>query len=212
MKKAVLFDIDGTLLDAWDFVFDAVKYAISTKSHKLTNISDEDIKRAMGRPLAEFYKTIVPKLDPSVFSKTHREFQEQNFHLICKPFPKTKNTLKKLKEAGFLMAAVSNRSRGSLINSLDESGIAEFFGAVICPEDVINPKPHQEHLLTALKKLGAKSENAYMVGDTDQDILAGKNANVKTIGVTYGFFGKDIKKHNPDHLIDGIEEVLKIVK
>ncbi|MBI2086378.1 HAD hydrolase-like protein [Candidatus Daviesbacteria bacterium] len=66
-------------------------------------------------------------------------------------------------------------------------------------------------MLTALGKLGVEPINAYMVGDTGDDILAGKNAGVKTVGVTYGFLGKDIAQYNPDFIIDDIEELFKIL-
>lgn len=208
-KKAILFDIDGTLLDAYDFVFESVRNSLLV--HNLPKLSDKKMEKAIGKPLAEFYKLLFPGIDPAMLSKTHREFQEKNFHLI-KPFAKTKKTLKKLKDNGFLIAAVSNRSRESLLHSLDLTEISEFFQVVICPEDVNNPKPHQEHLLVALERLKVEPANSYMVGDTEMDILAGKSAEVKTIGVTYGWLGEDIKKHKPDFVIDDIEEILGIVQ
>lgn len=208
-KKAILFDIDGTVLDAWDFVFESVKNSINV--HKLPPLTDKKIKQAMGKTLVEFYQTLFPGIDTAVLARTHREFQEKNFHLI-KPFAKTKDTLKSLRDQGFLLAAVSNRLRESLIQSLKLTETIDYFDVVVCADDVSNPKPHQEHVLTALEILKAERGNAYMIGDMEQDILAGKNAKVKTIGVTYGFLGKDIAKHNPDYLIDDIGELLDITR
>lgn len=209
MKKAVLFDIDGTILNDFDFIYSAVKHAIET--HRYPYPLEEDLKKAMGKPLLEFYMIILPMADSEALAKTHHEFQQKNFHLI-KAFPKVKQTLKDLKEAGFLLAAVSNRSRGSLIPSLKLTKIYKFFDVVVTADDVVNPKPHPDHLLTALKYLKVKPANAFIVGDTDKDIAAGKSAGVKTVGVTYGFLGKDIEKHQPDFVIDNIEELLKILK
>lgn len=209
MKKAILFDIDGTLLDTRDFVFGSVKNCMAV--HKLPGVSDKELKKVMGKALVEFYGTLFPGVDPSLLTKTHREFQENNFHLI-KQFPKTKKTLQFLKKSGFLLAAVSNRMRESLVHSLKLAGIFDYFDTVVCADDVVNPKPHREHLLAALLDLKIGSENVYMVGDTENDILAGKNANIKTVGVTYGWLGKDIAKHNPDYVIDDIEDLFKILK
>lgn len=208
MKKAILFDIDGTLLDSWDFIFDSVKNSLAI--HKLPDLTDETIKKAIGKPLAEFYEILMPGIDPALLSQTHREFQEKYFHLI-KPFAKTKQTLKKLKDKGFLVASVSNRIKKSVLHSLKLAKISGFFDVIVSADDVNNPKPHQEHLLVALEKLDVKPENSYMVGDTDQDILAGKNAGIKTVGVTYGFLGKDIAKHNPDYIIDDIAQLMDIL-
>lgn len=189
-------------------MFESVKNSVIV--HKLPHLTNKKINKTIGKPLAEFYETLFPGIDPSVLAKTHRQFQEKNFHLI-KPFAKTKNTLKKLRNKGLLIAAVSNRLHASLIHSLKLTETFDYFDVIVCADDVRNPKPHQEHLLVALEQLKVQPENVYMVGDTGQDILAGKNAGVKTVGVTYGFLGADVAKHNPDYLIDDIEELLEII-
>ena len=165
----------------------------------------------MGRALVAFYRELLPGADPAVLAKTHQDFQEKNFHTL-KPFPKTKKTLKRLRSSGFLLAAVSNRMRGSLLHSLKVAKMLDYFDVIVSADDVANPKPHQEHVLTALQKLEVEPINAYMVGDMEMDILAGKSAKVKTIGVTYGFMGKDIVSYNPDFVIDNIGEILEILK
>ena len=209
MKKAVLLDIDGTILDAWGFVFNAVRHSLTT--HGYPYPAEKNIKKAMGRPLIEFYELLLPETDPLILAKTHQKFQEDNFHLV-KSFPKAKKTLQNLKNSGFLVAAVSNRTRESLLRSLKVAEIFVYFDTVVGADDVRNPKPHKEHLLVALNQLKVTPANAYMVGDTDQDIVAGKSAKVKTVGVTYGFLGPEIKKYNPDYLMDDIEELLEILK
>lgn len=183
----------------------------SLSLHGYPQPSEKEIEKAFGKSLIEFYRVLTPGADPVKLANTHHEFQKENFHLI-KPFPKTKKILKSLKDSGFLLAAVSNRMRESLLHSLKLAGIFDYFDVIVSADDVDNPKPHQDHLLTALKKLEVEPVNAYMAGDTENDILAGKNAKVKTIGVTYGFLGKEIKKHKPDYLIDNIEELLTITK
>lgn len=208
MKKAVLFDVDGTLIDARDFVFDAFRHSLST--HGYPHPSDKEIKKIIGKTLIEVYKAILPKVDPQMLAQTHQDFQEERFH-SAKLFPKVREILDKLKSQGFLLAAVSNRSRDSLYRSLKINEIFNDLDIIISVDDVENPKPHKDHLFVALKKLKVESADAYMVGDMEQDILAGKNAGVKTVGVTYGFLGKDIAKYNPDYLIDDIEELLEIL-
>ncbi len=208
MKKAILFDIDGTLLDAYDFIFEAVKYTLLFHNHPYP--TEEKIKQAMGKSLVEFYKVLLPRIDPLILAQTHDKFQHDKFHLV-KLFPKVLQTLQKLKAKEFLIAAVSNRTRKSLHYSLKLAEIHEYFDVVVSAEDITNPKPHQEHLLFALKQLKVEPGNAFMVGDTDHDILAGKNAGVKTVGVTYGFFGVSIRQTNPDFVIDDLEEILKLL-
>jgi pyrophosphatase PpaX len=82
---------------------------------------------------------------------------------------------------------------------------------VVAFEDVVNVKPHPEPVYKALKFLGVGPENTVMAGDSDADILAGKNAGTSTVGVTYGFHGMRIVESGPDFLIDSINEIVPIV-
>ncbi len=209
MKKAVLFDVDGTLLDTYKFVFHAVSYSVM--AHGYPYPTKEKIGEAMGKPILEFYETLVPEADPSLLANTHRAFQQKNFDL-AQPFQKAEKTLQCLKEWGFLTGAVSNRHKESLLHTLKRAKLFDYFDVIVSVEDVASPKPHKQHLLAALNQLGVKPVDAYMVGDAGQDILGGKNAKVKTVGATYGFLGEDIAKYNPDYLIDDIEDLLKILK
>lgn len=209
MKKAILFDVDGTLLDSYEFVFGAVKFALNTQGYPYA--TKKNLQKAQGKPLVEFYKTLIPGADSAVLAEAHIQFQHKNFHLV-KSFPKINKTLKILKRSGYSLAVISNRLRDSLLVSLKQAGILSYFDVIVAADDVVNTKPHKDHIMTALEKLEVKSENAFMVGDTEHDILAGKNAGVKTVGVSFGWMGKDINKYNPDFIIDDIEELLKILK
>lgn len=205
--KAVLFDIDGTLLDTFEFVFSAVRYTL--EKHRLS-ASEELIIASAGKPLVEYYKAILPYENFEELAQTHRDYQEDK-HDLAKPFPGVKEVLQTLKKRGLKIAGVSNRSKESLVKSLKLAGLYQYFDAIVSAEEVENPKPHPEHLLKALALLGVEKKSALMVGDTEKDILAGRGAQVKTAGVTYGWIGTEINKSNPDYVIEKIEDLLKIL-
>src|SRR3989344_6414727 len=92
--KAVLFDLDGTLIDTLDFVLSAVEHTLNT--HKLV-VSREILIAGAGHTLLEYYKFILPDHDPEILAKTHREFQKDK-HTMSKPFPGVKRMLKKLRK------------------------------------------------------------------------------------------------------------------
>lgn len=209
MKKfeAVLFDIDGTLLDTTELLFRSFEHTLAT--HKIPVKSRDEIGRLIGMYVAEIYKKLAPGINPNALIETHFTFQAQNLHLAT-IFPNTKTVLETLQNAGVKLAAISNRIRTSR-QSLKLAGISEYFDVIITAEDITNPKPHPEIIEKALIYLGVKPKKAAIVGDTESDILTGKNARVTTIGVTYGFHGQRLAESKPDFLVHDISEILPII-
>ena len=209
--KAVIFDIDGTLLDTTEFIFKSYEHTF--KTHGIPLKSRRKLSVIFGKPLEECYRLLVPSLDIDKLCKTHMFFQLNNLHLV-RPFVNTKKTLKLLKGSGIKIAAVTTRSKLTSIKSLIISRIEKYIDIVISREDVKNPKPHPESIFSVLEKLGVKAKESVMVGDTDVDIKTGKNAGVRTIGVTYGFNGlnKDkVIKIKPDVLVDDISDIVSLI-
>lgn len=207
MIKAVLFDVDGTILDTDEFVFSAVDYTL--KKYHL-KVSKKTIRAGAGRNLFDYYKFILPKEDYLMLGKIHAKFQEDKHYLI-RPFPGVVKVFEKLKEKGIKLAVVSNRQRDSLVKSLRITGIFKYFEAVVSAEDVEHTKPHKDHTLKALEMLGVNKNEAVMVGDSEHDILSAKSAGVKTVGITHGWFGKAVEKSKPDYLVNNLDQLLAVL-
>ncbi|MBI2029933.1 HAD-IA family hydrolase [Candidatus Gottesmanbacteria bacterium] len=206
--KAVLFDVDGTLLDTEEFIYKAFKYTL--KKHNLPTITKTQVLKIVGQQLEKTYKILSNSDNVVEYCETHRSFQVKNLHL-SKPFPNTIKALRKIKKAGLKIAAVTSRSKRTSQKTLELANIYEYFDLLISSEDVKNHKPHPEPLLKALNNLGIKSQNAVMVGDTKFDIEAGKNAKVKTIAAAYGFHKDRVKASSPDFIIRDIIDILPII-
>jgi len=205
--KAVLFDVDGTLLDTHEYIYQAFEHSLK-KHHKL--LTRKEIKKIMGLPLEKCYKILTELDDVANLANAHRQFQTENYHL-SKPFPNTVKTLEKLQTKGILLAAITTRARESAKKTLESASIMKYFNYFIGFEDVSRPKPDAEPLLKALQFLNVEPHDAIMVGDSEVDVYAGKNAGTKTVGVTYGFHGEHIAQTHPDYVIGDIGELLKIV-
>jgi len=207
-QKAIVFDIDGTILDMKELIFRA--YFNTFAIHKLGNISWKKLVPLMGNPLEECYRILTKKKDVEILCQTHWEFQRKNLNL-AKPFLNTKKTLKALKEINIKIAAFTSRSKRTSIDTLRNADILKYFDIVISREDVLFPKPNPEGLIKALKEMKVSKKNSYMVGDALVDIQVGKKIKIPTVGATYGFLGKDILKHKPDYIIKDISEMIKVV-
>jgi len=95
--QAIVFDVDRTLLDTEQFIFQAFVHTLRT--HTLPPITQHQLNHLMGRPLETCYEQLAPNHNSAELAETHRTFQENNLQLAT-PFPHTIETLKKIKEAG----------------------------------------------------------------------------------------------------------------
>lgn len=206
--KAVLFDIDGTLLDTSEFIFQAYEHTLATFGYPQSGRSD--ISKLIGKSLESCYRALTGSDEVENLCEAHRRFQAEHLDL-SRPYPKAPDTLRALTDAGIKLAAVTTRARETSIKTLKLAGLLGYLDYVVALEDVENLKPHPEPLLRALGHLEVAPEEAAMVGDTDVDILAGRSAGLVTIGVTYGFHGTSIVQSNPDYTVDDIDEVLPLL-
>lgn len=206
--KAVLFDVDGTLLNTTELIYQAFEHSLKTHGHKV--LGREEMAATIGNSLEDCYLDFAPNGDPVLLSKTHNEFQLKNTDLAI-AFPDTIETLGKLKEMGFKMAGITNRWKSSGVLSVKHTGIDKYLEFVLYRDDVRKLKPDPEPIKKALKNLGLKKDQAIMIGDSNVDVLCGKNAGVETIGVTFGFGGEQIKNFSPDFIIDKLSELPEIL-
>lgn len=208
MIRAVLFDIDGTLLDTRQFIFKAYEYSLLTNYQK--KISWNDLAPLFGQSLVYTYSQLLPSGEIEILCQSHHRFQLENLHLAA-PYPNVVKTLQKLKENGFRIGTISNRASNTTIKTLQLTNLDQYIDVVISADDVKKQKPNKEGIVKALKVLKVKPAQAIFVGDTEVDILTGNNTKVRTVGVTYGFLGEAIAKYNPDYLINEIGELPGIV-
>jgi len=209
MIKAVLFDIDGTLLDTTEFIYQGFEHVF--KLHDKKHLNRSHVKPLVGRSLQECYQNLIPEVEYDILRMNHTEFQMRHIHL-AQPYPRITETLSILKNKKIRLAAITSRIRASVHQTLELASLLHFFEITICVEDVQNLKPHPEPFEKALNALNLKASEVIMVGDTKADIEGGCNAGIKTVGVTYGFHTfEEMKACRPDYLIDSIDEILTIL-
>jgi pyrophosphatase PpaX len=208
MIKAILFDVDGTLLDTEEYILRAFEHVFAT--FRLRHLSRSSIE-ATGQPLEEAYKILVPELDTALLCETHRAFQDDNVSLV-KLFKNTAQTLDAIRARGIKTAAVTSRKRAAL-ESLAHAGIEDSLDYIVTGNDVRQPKPHPEGLFKALRKLEIPAPEAIMVGDSQADMNAGKNAGTATAAALYGLGSRQsLEACQPDHFLTDISELLSVLE
>ena len=217
-KQLLIFDFDGTLIDSVPDLADATNtmltqlgkptYTLDTIKEWVGNGSRLLIERAL------VGKTEVAK---SALTKAEADHAEQLFfaayaeHDASKTisYPDVNEGLKTLQDAGFTLALVTNKPIRFVPNILDGLGWTPLFNMVLGGDSLPVKKPDPTPLLEVCKTLNFKPTQAFMIGDSINDISAGKNAGIDTIGLSYGYnYGKDIRDSSPDQVFDNFADLL----
>jgi pyrophosphatase PpaX len=205
-----LFDIDGTLLNTTQYVYGAYKSTLLT--HMGVEMSWEQVSPVLGKPLVECYQLLSGLESVDHLMDDHVKFQAKDSSLgLVTAYPNAIDVLSQLRDAGIRIAAITSRGGEGMSKTLKIGGIAPYLELVITDADVTLHKPDPEGILKALTLFNVSPDRAIMIGDTAVDVLAGRNAGVKTVGVTYGFHARKIEEAKPDYVIDNILEVLPIL-
>lgn len=207
--EAVIFDVDGTLLNSADFIIGAYEHVLTLHGHPVPDKAV--IASYIGQSLPACYEALAPGGDFEVMRIAHREFQSSRLGLIT-AYDGVQRMMTNLKQAKVKLGVFSSRY-GSLIPSLEQTGIMEHLDVVVGGDEVSQPKPNPEGILLALGKLSVEPEKAAMVGDAVVDIEAGKRAGVAiTIAVTHGFgLIKDLIAAQPNYIARSLSEIAPIV-
>ena len=193
--KAVLFDLDGVLVDSfesWRSAFNAM-----LRKYRRKELSVEEFReKCWGLELHENLKKFGLDASAGEFC-----LKEQLKHIEdVKLFPNVREVLRSLRECGFKLGLVTNTPRENTLKILAHFKL--HFDVVVTRDDVRAGKPNAEMVLSACKKLSLRPENAILVGDTESDFLAGKNAGCLT--VAFNANGGDLK-------IERLEDLLRIL-
>lgn len=206
--RALLLDVDGTILDTREYIYRATEYAFSQNG--LPTPTREQMAQAAGKSFDEYVYFLAGTrdVDPLPIQTSHRIFQLERLDLSV-AYPGTLEVLTELKSRGYKLAAITNRGRSTGKVTLERAGIFPLLEIALFSEDAPELKPSPVPLHIALEHMRLVPEEAVMVGDTDVDIEAGKRAGTKTIRATYGFH-LDSGAVNADAEISDIRELLEI--
>ncbi|MBQ0079054.1 MAG: HAD-IA family hydrolase [Eubacterium sp.] len=211
MIDTILFDFDGTLMDTNNIIIESWQHTFRTLEGREESL--ERLIPTFGEPLSRTMAEFFPNIPVEESIEVYRSFQRDHFTGYIELFPGVKEMVHEAKAAGYKTAIVTSRLVNTTTEALTKFGIIDDFDVIVTPEDTDKHKPDPEPALVALRKLGAKPENAVMLGDTMFDILCANNAGVKSVLVGWTFalkgwtdedFGDDkpsLRLENPEDLI-----------
>ncbi len=183
---AVLFDLDGTLLDTMGDLANSVNRLRSRRG--LPSLSDRAVAGFVGDGPLTLMERVLPGLSRPELEAAEEEFLD-DYLAHCtertQPYPGIPEALDGL--AGIPLGIVTNKPRNQTMRLVDSLGWRARFGAILASDDLERIKPDPLPIRTALERLGAEASGAWMIGDSTNDVEAGKAAGVRTILVSWGF-------------------------
>lgn len=209
--RIIILDFDGTLGDTAAVIVKTMQATIQELG--LPPRTDSECAAMIGLRLIEIPKVLFPdyEVDGDMYAATYRRlFHEYNTEGAVVLYPNVMETLKELKERGYILTIASSRSHASLAEYVENLGLSPIIGFILGADDVVNGKPDPEPVTRTLEKYGLKPEEALVVGDTVFDIKMGKNAGTRTCGVTYGNGSKE-SLADADLIIDDFGQLLEVL-
>lgn len=186
--EAVIFDLDGTLLDTLEDLTDAVNAAMEKYNQPVCTI--EEVRSYVGNGLRNLMLQAIPQGEENpMFEEIFaffREYYQQHCNIKTAPYEGILELMKELKGRGIKMAIVSNKIDAG-VKKLNEKYFAEYVDVALGEREGIRRKPAPDSVNEVLRILEVEKEHALYVGDSDVDIRTAQNADIRCVSVTWGF-------------------------
>tara|TARA_R110002050_G_scaffold233837_4_gene369753 strand:+ start:337 stop:1017 length:681 start_codon:yes stop_codon:yes gene_type:complete len=219
-KQVLLFDLDGTLVDSAPDLALAVNRTL--KDLNKTEFDEETIRHWVGNGAKTLIEralsgssTINKTLDTPAVQDALATFLTHYQQCLCVNsvlYMGVKEGLITLKNAGFRLAIITNKPEEFIQPILSGLGISDMFEILIGGDTLPEKKPDPAPLFLALKQLDVMAAQCLMIGDSKNDILAAKAANIDSVGLTYGYnYGEDIAQYNPQWCFDTFSEFVSAI-
>jgi len=208
---AVLFDLDGTLIDSIPLLLACVRHAFEGFDGRAP--TDDEWIAGIGTPLASQLRAFAPD-DDAVANLTarYRGYQREHDHALTTVFPGALDVLQTLYDAGHPMALVTSKSNEMMDRAIAYTGIDRYMATAIGCDSSPLHKPDPYPVRLALAELGYDAHEALFVGDSPHDMNAGNAAGVVTIAALWGPFTREqLTPTNPAHYIDDVTALPSLV-
>jgi pyrophosphatase PpaX len=211
MHPALLFDLDGTLVDSIELILNSARHAFEGFTGRAP--TDDEWRALIGRPLVDAFREFVPEeLQVERLIGRYREYQLANHDRLLRPYDGVVAEIRRFASAGHPMALVTSKSDWLAQRALVHVGLDDTIPIIVGCDSCTRHKPHPEPVERALILLRAEPGNAIFVGDSPHDVESGRAAGVHTVGVSWGAFTREeMLATGADAVIDDISALGPLV-
>lgn len=214
--SAVLFDLDGTLIDtAPDFIRCLNQLRLQ---HGLAPLPAEQIRRSVSNGARAMIR-VGFGLDPE-----HPDYLEKHTAFLdlyeagvaeeTRLFEGMEELLQALEHRGIPWGIVTNKPARFAVPLIEALGLSSRCATLVCPDHVTHRKPHPESLILACHQIGTEPGTGLYVGDHERDIEAGRNAGMRTVAVRYGYIEEPerVDLWQADLIADTVKDLAKLLQ
>lgn len=212
-KKAVIFDLDGTLLNTLEDLTDSTNYALEKFNYPTKTVVQ--VRNYVGNGVAKLIERAIPDgLNNPKFSdieNTFKKHYKNNMYNKTKPYDGILEMLEKIKKSGLKIAVVSNKF-DEAVKELCKTYFAGLTDFCAGENEAagIRKKPAPDTVIKVLKEFKLNPEDAVYVGDSEVDIQTAQNSKMDCISVLWGFKDEDfLLEHGASHIIKTPDEIFK---
>jgi len=217
-KKAIFFDLDGTLIDSVPDLAMAVNKMLERLGRE--RFDESVIRYWVGNGAQTLVKRALlgkrdvddDTVETALFQKALGIFLQAYRSHLCdatRPYPHVPETIEKLRQKGYRLAIITNKPEPFIAPILEGLGLKHYFEAWLGGDSLPQKKPDPMPLLHMCETFNITICDAVMVGDSKNDILAANACSMASIGVTYGYnYGEEISIHQPTVVIDDFKTLL----
>lgn len=204
---AVLFDLDGTLIDSIELILNSAKHAFVENGRPMP--PEQEWLAGVGKPLnAMFGPYASDEADINALMSKYREYQLEHHDRLIHCYDQVVATVGGLRTAGHPLAVVTSKTVWLAKRGLDHVGLGTQFDAIVGCDICERHKPDPEPVRRALDLLKVEAHGAVFVGDSVHDMLAGNSAGVTTIAALWGPFSREVLEDSrPAHYLERISDL-----
>lgn len=217
--NAVVFDLDGTLIDSAPDLRTAVNRMLAEKGRRglglgaVTAMVGDGVHKLVERALAATGDGAPAGGEIARATRRFIEFYEGHGAVLTRAYAGAVEALKCLRDDGYALGICTNKPHGATCEVLGAFDLEGYFSAVLGGDSLDGVrKPDPRHLLAAVERLGATRGNAVMVGDTENDVAAARGAGVPVIAVAFGYAKVPVADLGADAVIGHFDELREAIR
>lgn len=214
MIKAIVWDLDGTLLNTIEDLAASVNFALNKYNLPAKTVSE--VKKAVGNGVNKLIERCTPNGQANInftqILQTFKEHYSQNSAVKTTPYPQICKTLSELITRGLKLAVVSNKF-DSAVKELCQKYFPNTFDVIIGESAQVKRKPAPDMLFEAVKLLQVKPQEIYFIGDSEVDVQTARNAQIKCLSALWGFRDKQtLLANGATNFLNTPQEIFDFIK